>query len=99
MPPSQPQSFGAALGLSDDDTARAIIIGVVLGTLGLICCILLIVMIAQRKKRKNPRPDNRLPAPAKTELYQKKSTQTKLTSPASPMSPQSPGSSSRTQVL
>jgi hypothetical protein len=64
---------------------------------------LLMVMIAKRKKRKNPGPDNRLPAPAITEVNQSKSTQTKLTSPASPtqrpMSPMSPGSSSRTQVL
>jgi len=94
MPPSQPQSFGAALGLSSDDTARAIIIGVVLGTLGLICCILLIFMIAKRKKR---RQDKGLPAfhpaPAITEVNQSKSTQVKLKSQAIP-----PGSPSETQA-
>ena len=83
----------------NDDTVRAIIIGVVLGTIGLICCIMFMVMLAERKKRKKPRPDDRLSAPAKTELYQKKSTQTKLTSLASPTNPLRPGSSSRTQVL
>ena len=69
----------------NDDTVRAIIIGVVLGTIGLICCIMLMVMLAKRKK---PRQDNRLPAfhpaPAKTEVIQSKSNKIWLTSPASP---------------
>ena len=76
----------------NDDTVRAIIIGVVLGTIGLICCIMLMVMLAKRKK---PRQDNRLPAfhpaPAKTEVIQSKSNKIWLTSPASP-----PASSSLT---
>jgi H+/gluconate symporter-like permease len=51
-PPPPAQSIAQSIGDMNDEPVRvrAIIIGAVLGSLGLIFCILLMAMVAQRKK-------------------------------------------------